>query len=243
MTENTASKASATLYLIPVPMTDDTRPADVLPAPVIETVRSLRCFFVENLRSARRFLKAVDRDFDIDAADFHVIDEHSTAQSVAALLPVLEAAGRAGVISEAGCPAVADPGAMLVEMARARGCDIRPMIGPSSILLGLMASGFNGQNFAFNGYLPHDTADRKRKIKELAARVRNERQTQIFIETPYRNNKLIAELADELPSAMRLCVACELTSPRQSVSVLTAAQWRRASYDYAKRPAIFLIYS
>lgn len=237
----TVNNSKGTLYLVPVPLSPDTVPAQVLPQPVLDIVKSLRCFFVENLRSARRFLRAVDRDFDIDASQFFVIDEHSTTSDIMALLPHLLKAGRAGMISEAGCPSVADPGAALVELARANNIEVEPLVGPSSILLGLMASGFNGQNFAFNGYLPHDASQRKSRLRELVKRVQHERQTQIFIETPYRNNKLIEELATELPSAMRLCVAVELTSPSQQILVMTASQWRRATYDFSKRPAIFLL--
>lgn len=229
------------LYLIPVPLSDDTVPAQVLPASVLEIVPTLKCFFVENLRSARRFLKAVDSSIDIDSIEFFIVDEHTTRQTASDLAEPLSRYERAGVISEAGCPAVADPGSLVVEMARSRGSRIIPLVGPSSIILGLMASGFNGQSFTFHGYLPYDTSARQRKIKEMVHNVVANNATQIFIETPYRNNRLIDELSRQLPGAVKLCVACNLTSPAEEVSVRPASQWRTARYDFSKRPAIFLL--
>lgn len=229
------------LYMVPVPMSPDTSPADVLPQPVLDTVKGIRFFFVENLRSARRFLKAVDRDFDIDGAEFVILDEHTTFKDSASLAEQLLKSDRVAMISEAGCPAIADPGALIVDIARRNGYRIVPLVGPSSIILGLMASGFNGQNFAFNGYLPYDNAERKARLKEMSRRINNEKQTQIFIETPYRNNRLIAELAEILPPDMKLCVACDLTSRQESIVSQPIARWRNASYDYSKRPAIFLL--
>lgn len=231
----------AELYLIPVPLAPDVDPKRELPPAVVERVNTLTCFFVENLRSARRFLRALNPAFNIDGCTFHTLDEHTRPGDIDAMLASLAAAGRGGIISEAGCPAVADPGAMLVEQARAAGATIVPLVGPSSILLGLMASGFNGQNFAFNGYLPHEADRRTRKLKELARRIAAEQQTQIFIETPYRNNKLIAELCTQLPDSMRLCVASMLTSPQEDIRVLTVREWKKATYDYSRKPSIFLL--
>lgn len=233
--------AEHVIYLIPTPLSADTSPADVLPAPVLDVVRKVKCFFVENLRSARRFLKAVDRSIDIDTLTFYEINEHTTHQQLLEMQPVLEANAEAAVISEAGCPAIADPGASLVEMARQLNFRIVPLTGPSSVILGLMASGFNGQNFAFNGYLPVDKAQRKKRLTELLRRITTEKQTQIFIETPYRNNRLIDELAAEMPPSLKMCVACNLTSPLEKVSVQTMAQWKKSSYDFSKQPAIFLL--
>lgn len=147
------------------------------------------------------------------------------------------------VVSEAGCPAVADPGADAVAEAQRRGYEVVPLIGPSSILLALMGSGFNGQTFAFAGYLPVDASARAARLKEMERRILREHQTQIFIETPYRNNKLIGELCRTMPSDMRLCVASDITGPRQSILTKTMAQWRKSTFDYDKIPTIFLIYS
>ena len=229
------------LYLIPVPLSDATRPAEVLPQPILEIVGQLRYFAVENIRSARRFIKSVDHGADISVMQFDVLDEHTDPADVPAMLEPLRQGMPMGVISEAGCPGVADPGALLVEAARRENLDVRPLVGPSSILLGLMASGFNGQNFAFSGYLPIEPQARKRRLRQITERIRNERQTQIFIETPYRNNRLIAELAATLPGEFSLCVACELTAPSQEVRLMTLSKWRNASYDFSKRPAIFLL--
>lgn len=229
------------LYLIPVPLSDATPPAQVLPAQVLDVVGQLRYFAVENVRSARRFIKSVDHGADISAMHFDVLDEHTAAADVPAMLEPLRHGEPMGVISEAGCPGVADPGALLVEAARREGLDVRPLVGPSSILLGLMASGFNGQNFAFSGYLPIEPQARKRRLRNITDRIRNERQTQIFIETPYRNNRLIAELSSTLPGEMKLCVACELTAPTQQVMLMPLSKWRTATYDFSKRPAIFLL--
>ena len=148
-----------------------------------------------------------------------------------------------GVVSEAGCPAVADPGADLVAVAQSRGYEVVPLVGPSSILLSLMGSGFNGQNFAFNGYLPVDAKARGAKFKEMLHRITAERQTQIFIETPYRNNRLIADLCERLPGDFRLCVASDITCSRQSIVTRPLAQWKKTSYNYDKIPTIFLLYS
>ena len=217
----------------------------VLPAHNIEVVRGIRYFVVESLRSARRFLKKCDRDIDIDALTFNELNEHSDLKDIAALESLLEPIGRGeavGVISDAGCPAVADPGADLVAIAQQRGYKVFPLVGPSSILLSLMASGFNGQRFAFEGYLPVDAQARQARLKEMTRRIEREHQTQIFIEAPYRNNQLIADLASRLPAAMRLCVASDLTGENQSIVTRTMAQWRQAQYDYHKIPTIFLLY-
>ncbi len=232
----------ARLYLFPVPMGDS--PVDrVLPPVNIAIIREVRHFVVENLRSARRFLKSCDRSIDIDSLSMVELNEHTDPADVAAMLDPMAAGHSIGVISEAGCPAVADPGADLVAVAQTRGYEVVPLVGPSSILLSLMGSGFNGQNFAFNGYLPVDTKARGLKLKEMTRRITAERQTQIFIETPYRNNRLIADLCERLPGDFRLCVASDITCSRQSIITRPLSQWKKASYNYDKIPTIFLLYS
>ncbi len=186
-----------TLYLLPVPLSD-VAPEVVMPSVNIDIARQVKHFIVENIRSARRFLKRCDRSIDIDTLTFAELNEHTDPREVAAMLEPMKRGMDMAVISEAGCPAVADPGALAVAEAQRRGYRVRPLIGPSSILLSLMASGFNGQTWAFAGYLPHDTDSRGRALKEMQRRIERERQTQIFIETPYRNNKLIAELCQRL---------------------------------------------
>lgn len=232
----------ARLYLFPVPMGDS--PVDsVLPPANIAIIREVRHFVVENLRSARRFLKSCDRNIDIDSLSMVELNEHTDPADVAPMLDPMADGHSIGVISEAGCPAVADPGADLVAVAQTRGYEVVPLVGPSSILLSLMGSGFNGQNFAFNGYLPVDTKARGLKLKEMMRRITAERQTQIFIETPYRNNRLIADLCERLPGDFRLCVASDITCSRQSIITRPLSQWKKASYNYDKIPTIFLLYS
>ena len=234
----------AGLYLIPTQLSDV--PLErVLPAHNITVVRELHYFVVESLRSARRFLKKCDRDIDIDSLTFNELNEHSDLKDIAAIEALLGPIGRGeavGVISDAGCPAVADPGADLVAIAQRKGYKVFPLVGPSSILMSLMASGFNGQSFAFLGYLPVDAQARQARLKEMTRRIEREHQTQIFIEAPYRNNQLIADLAAHLPTGMRLCVASDITGEGQSIVTRTIAQWRQARYDYHKVPTIFLLY-
>jgi 16S rRNA (cytidine1402-2'-O)-methyltransferase len=232
------------LYLIPTQLSD-VELNRVLPAHNIEVVRGIKHFVVESLRSARRFLKKCDRDIDIDSLTFNELNEHTDLKDTAALEALLDPIARGesvGVISDAGCPAVADPGADLVAIAQRRGYKVFPLVGPSSILMSLMASGFNGQSFAFLGYLPVDAQERQARFKEMVRRIERERQTQIFIEAPYRNNQLIADLANRLPERMRLCVASDITGEKQSIITRTLAQWKQARYDYHKIPTIFLLY-
>ena len=234
----------AGLYLIPTQLSDV--PLErVLPAHNTDVVRELRYFVVESLRSARRFLKKCDREIDIDSLTFNELNEHTDLKDTAAIEALLAPIGQGeavGVISDAGCPAVADPGADLVAIAQRKGYKVFPLVGPSSILMSLMASGFNGQSFAFLGYLPVDAQERQAKLKEMTRRIERERQTQIFIEAPYRNNQLIAHLATHLPPGMRLCVASDITGDSQSIITRTIGQWKQARYDYHKVPTIFLLY-
>ena len=234
----------AGLYLIPTQLSDVALER-VLPAHNIEVVRQVRYFVVESLRSARRFLKKCDRSIDIDSLTFNELNEHTDLKDTTALEALLEpiAHGEAvGVISDAGCPAIADPGADLVAIAQRKGYKVFPLVGPSSILMSLMASGFNGQSFAFLGYLPVEAQARQARLKEMMRRIEREQQTQIFIEAPYRNNQLIADLASHLPPRMRLCVASDITGERQSIITRTMEQWRHAQYDYHKIPTIFLLF-
>ena len=158
------------------------------------------------------------------------------------MLEPMDAGHDMGVISEAGCPAIADPGADIVALVHERGYNVEPLVGPSSIILGLMASGFNGQSFAFLGYLPIDARQRGERLKDMERRIMRENQTQIFIETPYRNNRLIAELVKALPAGLKLCAASDLTGARQSVTTQTLGRWASACYDYDKTPTIYLLY-
>lgn len=232
----------AALYLIPSTMSD-APVTDVIPDGNLAVIRGIRHFVVENVRTVRRFLKRCDRSIDIDALSFTVLDEHTRPEEIPAMLAPLAGGEAVGVISEAGCPAIADPGADLVARAQERGYEVVPLVGPSSIILSLMGSGFNGQSFSFVGYLPHEAKARTSRLRELEQRIRREGQTQIFIETPYRNNRLIAELASTLPGGMKLCVASDITGPAQSIVTLPLSAWARRKYDYDKIPTIFLLNS
>lgn len=237
-----AADVPAALYLFPVPLSAGSVDA-VLPQANIEILRRVKHFIVENVRSARRFVKLCDRDYNIDAATWVELNRHTSPADLPAMLEPLERGEAVGVISEAGCPAIADPGADIVAIAQSRGLPVVPLVGPSSLLLSLMASGFNGQSFAFNGYLPIDPDQRRHKLKIMQQRIVGERQTQIFIETPYRNNKLIASLAENLPGNMLLCVASDITGEKQSIVTRRCSDWKHARYDYDKIPTIFLLFS
>lgn len=231
----------AALYLIPVPLSGG-EIDDVLPVRNRHMVGEMRHFIVENVRSARRFLKKCDRSIDIDALTFSELNRHTRPEEVAEMLEPLRRGEAVGVISEAGCPAIADPGADVVAVAQREGLKVVPLVGPSSIIMSLMASGFNGQSFAFLGYLPIDGAERQRKLRSMEQCINTLDQTQIFIETPYRNNKLLAELVKSLPRRLRLCVASDISGARETIITRTVEEWGRAKYDYDKVPTIFLLY-
>ncbi|MDE5899485.1 MAG: SAM-dependent methyltransferase [Treponemataceae bacterium] len=230
------------LYLIPVPL-GGTAFGAVLPDGNRRIVRCIRHFIVENLRSARRFLHQLDGGIDIDSLEFYELNEHTPAADVAPYLEPLLAGLPMGVISEAGCPAVADPGAAVVALAHKKHLKVVPLVGPSSILLALMGSGFSGQNFAFNGYLPVKEAERAAAVRKLEQRAFREKQTQIFIEAPYRNMKLFEGLLALLRPETKLCVASGLTCAQERIAVRTVAEWRQsAPPEMHKVPAIFLLY-
>lgn len=230
------------LYLIPVELSGGPLES-VLPAGNLRIVRQLRHFVVENLRSARRFLRRWDPEFPIDECEFHELNTHTDRAGVSAWLDPLRRGVPMGLMSDAGCPAVADPGSDIVSIAQREGLRVIPLVGPSSILLALMASGFNGQGFAFNGYIPVDAAARSARIAELERTAQRTGQTQIFIETPYRNNRMVRFLSETLRPDTLLCVAADITDPeREEIVTRPAKAWRNARYDYDKRPAIFLIH-
>ncbi len=229
------------LYLIPVPL-GDTPIDQVLPAYNREVIGSIRYFVVENVRSARRFLKKSNPDICIDDLTFYELNQHTAEAEVSGFLAPLRRGEPMGVISEAGCPAVADPGAAVVEIAQCEHLPVVPLVGPSSILMSLMASGFNGQSFAFQGYLPIEAGERTKKIKQLEQRIYSEDQTQIFIETPYRNHKIIEDLVRTCRPHTRLCVAANISCPDENIRTLSLKEWAKADYNLQKTPAIFLLY-
>jgi len=224
------------LYAIPTPLGGSA--ADALPASALQTVRTLRTFVVENAKSARAFLKEAGMPCAIQELDVSVLEK-----DVSKHIRKLQDDISVGLLSEAGCPAIADPGAALVEAAQREGIRVVPLIGPSSIVLALMASGLEGQRFAFCGYLPRDAEERKRRIKELEARSRKERETQIFIETPYRNDVLFASLLEVCSSGTLLCVASDLTLPSEQINTRSIPAWRAAQHAIGKRPTVFLLLS
>ena len=232
----------AALYLIPVTL-GDTTIERVLPAYNHDIIVSLRHFIVEDVRSARRFLKKVEPSIDIDALNFYELNRHTPAEAVADYLAPLGGGESVGIISEAGCPAVADPGADVVAIAQRKGYQVVPLVGPCSMVLAVMASGFNGQSFAFNGYLPIEGTERTRRIKMLESRAYAESQTQLFIETPYRNLKMLADILAACRSATRLCVAASLTCPEEYAVTHTVAEWKKLPLPpIDKKPCIFLLY-
>ena len=227
------------LYLIPTPLGGND-PAEVLPQAVLERACSLRCFVVEELRTARRFLSAYGLRGHIDELDFHVLNEHTTPAEVEALLPLFDGQD-VGLLSEAGLPAVADPGAALVALCHRHGIEVVPFVGPSSLMLALMGSGLNGQSFAFRGYIPAKTEERRTALKELEKQSRILNQSQILIETPYRNDALLADMLQVLSPTTQLCVAADLTLPTQSLKTLPVAGWRRSPLTIGKRPCVFIL--
>lgn len=230
------------LYLIPVNISDAPLD-DIIPTGNLAVVKGIRHLIVENVRTARRFLKRWDKSFNIDDITFYELNGHTDPRNISSYLDPLRKGMPVGVMSEAGCPAVADPGSSVVEIAQREGMKVVPMVGPSSILMSLMASGFNGQGFAFNGYLPIDEKERLRTLRELENIAAKRGQTQIFIETPYRNNRMVKFLADNLRGDTLLCVACDISDPeKERILTRRASAWKNARYDYDKRPAIFLIH-
>ena len=230
------------LILFPVPIGAEDIAAS-LPSANKELLASCHTFIVEELRTARRFLKKAGYPFAIDDTVFFELNEHTTQEEIGGYLDAIERGENIGLLSEAGLPCVADPGAMITKIAQRRGIEVVPLVGPSSLMLALMASGFNGQSFAFVGYLPVDKSKRAAAIRHLEERLRREHQTQLFIEAPYRNNQMLEALASTLNPQTMICVACDLTLPTQYIRSLTAAQWKkeREKVDIHKRNTVFLI--
>ena len=230
------------LILFPVPIGAD----DIgisLPANNMELLATCRTFIVEELRSARRFLKRAGYPYPIDDTVFLELNEHTSQEDIIGHLDAIERGENIGLLSEAGLPCVADPGAMITRVAQRRGIEVVPLVGQSSLMLALMASGFNGQSFAFAGYLPVDKSKRAAAIRHLEERLHREHQTQIFIEAPYRNNQMLEALSTVLQADTLVCVACDLTLPTQYIRTLPSGKWKteREKIDLHKRNTVFLI--
>lgn len=229
------------LYLLPVTL-GDTPVEQVLPAYNKEIILGIKHFIVEDVRSARRFLKKVEASINIDELTFYPLNKHTSPDDLSGYLKPLQEGHSMGVISEAGCPAVADPGADVVAMAQRKNLKVVPLVGPSSIILSVMGSGFNGQSFAFHGYLPIEAADRIKRLKELEGRIYSENQTQLFIETPYRNNKMMGDIVKTCRPQTKLCIAANITCEGEYIHTKTIREWKGHLPDLTKVPCIFLIY-
>ncbi|HTP96548.1 MAG TPA: SAM-dependent methyltransferase [Burkholderiales bacterium] len=234
--------APGTLYLLPTPLAATELEA-VLPAGVLARVRALRHFVAETPKQARQFLARADLPVPIQQISIAVLDEHTTHDHIPVLLEPLLAGNDVGLLSDAGCPAVADPGAELVRCAHERGIAVRPLVGPSSILLALMGSGLNGQRFTFHGYLPVDAQRRAQRIRELERESRERDATQIFIEAPYRNPRMLQALLEHCAADTRIGLATDLTDATESVRTRSVAQWRRQPPAIERRPTVFLLYA
>lgn len=229
------------LYLLPVTL-GDTSIESVLPAYNREIILGINHFIVEDIRSARRFLKKVDKEIDIDTLCFYPLNKHTSPEEISGYLNPLAEGYSMGVISEAGCPAVADPGADVVAIAQRKNLKVVPLVGPSSIILSVMASGFNGQSFAFHGYLPIESGERVKTLKLLEQRIYSENQTQLFIETPYRNNKMAEEILRTCRPQTKMCIAANLTCEGEYIKTRTVKEWKGKVPDLSKIPCIFLLY-
>jgi len=230
------------LYLIPVTL-GDTPVEKVLPPYNRDIILGIKHFIVENVRSARRFLKKTDSAIDIDTLTFYELNRHTDRRIIGEYLVPLQSGNPVGIISEAGCPAVADPGADVVAEAQRRGFRVIPLTGPSSIIMSVMASGLNGQSFAFNGYLPVEPQQRAKALRKLESRAISENQTQIFIETPYRNRKMIETMLNSLRPSTKLCIAAGITCQEEFIATKTVAEWKKTEMpELSKIPAIFLLY-
>lgn len=230
-----------TLYLIPVPLADEAAAKSFTPY-LVDTINHIKEYIVENEKTARRFLKEAGLKTPQSELLIHDYGKHKRGDSTTDFFTGLKAGKDVGLMSEAGCPGVADPGAVIVEQAHRMGIKVVPLVGPSSILLAIMASGFNGQSFTFHGYLPIDKVQRSKRIKELENLSERNDQTQLFIETPFRNNPMLEEILKTAHPQTRLCIACDITAPTEFIQTKTVGAWKTSVPDLHKRPTIFLIY-
>ncbi len=226
------------VYLVPSFLSENA--VETIPYYVITAVKSCQVIFAENERTARRFLKSMDKEIVIDEFEWYAIHKAEEEQ-INIFKEKIKAGKNIAIISESGCPGIADPGQILIAEAQKLNCDIKPLVGPSSILLALMGSGFNGQHFCFLGYLPIDHAERIKKIKQIEEESARRKSTQIFIETPYRNNKMIETLLQICHASTRLCIAAELTSANEFIKTKTITEWKKEKIDLHKKQVIFLL--
>ena len=228
------------LFLIPSPLGDN-EPAEVIPAGVLSMLPSISTYVVEAVRTARRYLSAAGLKGHVQDIEFHELNEHTTPEEVEALMKLFDDGRDVGLITEAGLPAVADPGAQLVRLCHRHGVEVVPMSGPSSLMLALMASGLNGQSFAFLGYLPAKTEERRQALRSIEKHSSTARQTKIFIETPYRNDSLLADILSVCRADTEVCIAANITMPDAFIRTKTAGEWKKSVPTIGKRPCVFLI--
>lgn len=228
------------LYLLPSPLGEND-PAEVIPQPVLDMLGNFRTFVVEEIRTARRFLSRAGLRGRISELEFHELNEHTSGETVESYLSLFDDGNDVALISEAGLPAVADPGARLVELAHRHGIGVVPHVGPSSLMLALMSSGMNGQSFAFCGYLPAKSDERKARLKAIEKHSGNTGQTQIFIETPYRNDSMLSDILGTCQPGTRLCIAVDITLPDAMIKTRTVAQWKNENIIIGKRPCVFIL--
>ena len=229
------------LYLIPTTLGDN-EPLEVLPISVKKVIEHIDYYIVENEKTARRFIKKISPRKSQSSLDLYPLDKYTDVLETQHYLDACAKGVNVGLLSEAGVPAIADPGASIVQLAHDKGVSVVPLVGPSSIIMAMMASGLNGQNFAFNGYLPIDKSERKKSIKQLEKLSFDKNQSQLFIETPYRNEKMMSDLLQTLSNNTKLCVAADITLPTEYIRTMTVARWKKVKENLHKRPAIFIIH-
>ena len=228
------------IYMIPNTLGGEST-KDIIPQEVADKAISLRAFAVEDLKSARRLLRKIDREFPIDKCEFYLLNKRTPIEDLHKMLKVISRGDDLGVISEAGCPGVADPGAELVALAQQRDIEIVPLVGPTSIILALMASGFSGQTFTFHGYLPKERKERIRKLKDFEGDARRSGYTHIFMDTPFRNMNVLDDLMKELADTTMLCIASNITLQYETIKTMSIKEWKTKEFDLSKSPTMFLI--
>ena len=233
---------SGKLYLIPTTLGDETEPLEVMPLSVKKVIEEINYYIVENEKSARRFIKKIAPKKQQPTLSIKLLDKYAVEEETQKYLDVCAQGFNVGLLSEAGVPAIADPGASIVKLAHQKNIQVVPLVGPSSILMAMMSSGMNGQNFAFNGYLPIDKGERKKAIKELERLSKDKNQSQIFIETPYRNEKMFSDLKAALTPTTNLCIAADITLPTEYIKTMMVKDWKHQQPDLHKKPAIFIIH-
>lgn len=234
------NESKGKLYLIPTRLGDNP-PLEVLPLSIKKVIERINTYIVENEKTARRFIKRISPNKSQSSLSFHLLNKYTDPLDMSSFLDVCETGQSIGIISEAGCPGIADPGAEIVKIAHDKDIQVVPLVGPSSIILAMMSSGMNGQNFAFVGYLPIDKSERKLQLKRLERLSFEQNQPQIFIETPYRNNQLMDDICKTLHPGTRVCIACDITLPTEFIKTKTITDWKNTSIDLHKRPSIFII--